>query len=406
MASLFKDELHREFGTWPLGYIPYGGADFGEVRAVAEAIGDGDDTAYYDAWNAAGDRIRSEADTVRSKGHTLSARALYLRASAFYAASYHPIYGAPVDPRLLIAFRKQVAALDEGLALGPNPVHPMHIPFGTVDLPAYLIPAQGLESEVRPLIIFNSGYDATITDMYFASAIAASRRGYHSLLFDGPGQGAMLYEHRVPLRPDWDVVIKAVVDFAMTQPTVDPKHIALSGWSLGGHLAPRGASGDARIAALIADPGTWGIADAFREIVVRMFNMAPGAVKDLGALDQSIIERLDTFIRSNRQLNWKIVQRGFWVHSVDNLRAYLAVAELFTMQGHAEHIRCPTLITMAENDPLAAGAGAFIEALRCPKTLMHFTAKEGADGHCEMHNRSLLNQRVLDWLDEQFGLSR
>jgi len=91
---------------------------------------------------------------------------------------------------------------------------------------------------------------------------------------------------------------------------------------------------------------------------------------------------------------------------VDNLRAYLAVAELFTMQGHAEHIRCPTLITMAENDPLAAGAGAFIEALRCPKTLMHFTAKEGADGHCEMHNRSLLNQRVLDWLDEQFGLSR
>jgi len=36
--------------------------------------------------------------------------------------------------------------------------------------------------------------------------------------------------------------------------------------------------------------------------------------------------------------------------------------------------------------------------------LMHFTAAEGADGHCEMGNRSLLNRRVLDWLDEQFGL--
>lgn len=403
MASLFRNALHQDFGTWPLAYIPYGGADFGEVRAVAEAIGDGDDAAYYDAWNAAADRLKAAADTAIAKGHAASARALYLRASAFYATSFHPLYGAPVDPRLLAAFRKQVAALDGGLALGPNPVRPVRIPCDGMGLPAYLIPAKGFESAVRPLIILNNGYDCTITDTYFASAVAASRRGYHSLLFDGPGQGAMLYEQSVPLRPDWDVVIKAVVDFALAQPIVDPKRIALSGWSLGGFLAPRGASGEARIAALIADPGTWSIADGFRDVVVRMFGIAAEAAKDLGALDQSLMERLDAYIRSNRQLRWKVVQRGFWVHGVDNLRAYLASAELFTMQGHAERIRCPTLITMAEHDALSAEAGAFFEALRCPKTLLHFTAAEGADGHCEMQNRSLVNQRVIDWLDEQFG---
>jgi len=405
MASIFTNELHQDFGTWPLAYIPYGGADFGEIRAVAEAIGDGDDAAYYDAWNAAGDRLKAEADTALDTGHTDSARALYLRASAFYATSFHPLYGAPVDPRLLAAFSKQVAALDKGLALGPSPVHPVRIPCGTMALPAYLIPAEGFESEVRPLIIFNNGYDATITDTYFASAVAASRRGYHSLLFDGPGQGAMLYEQGVPLRPDWDVVIRAVVDFALQQPMVDAQHIALSGWSLGGFLAPRGASGDTRVAALIADPGTWSIAEGLRDVVIRVLNVTPEAAKDLGALDQSLIERLDSFIRGNRQLNWKVVQRGFWVHGVDNLRAYFASAELFTMQGHAGHIRCPTLITMAEHDTLSARAGVFMEALRCPKTLMHFTAAEGADGHCSMQNRSLLNQRVLDWLDEQFGCS-
>ena len=32
---LFRNELHEDFGSWPLAYIPYGGADFGEVRAVA-----------------------------------------------------------------------------------------------------------------------------------------------------------------------------------------------------------------------------------------------------------------------------------------------------------------------------------------------------------------------------------
>ncbi len=87
---------------------------------------------------------------------------------------------------------------------------------------------------------------------------------------------------------------------------------------------------------------------------------------------------------------------------MSDLRAYLASAELFTMRGRASLIRCPTLITQAENDPLGADAGAFFDALECPKMLMRFTAAEGADGHCEMRNRSLLNGRVLDWLDEQF----
>jgi len=59
----------------------------------------------------------------------------------------------------------------------------------------------------------------------------------------------------------------------------------------------------------------------------------------------------------------------------------------------------------SQHDTLSARAGVFMEALRCPKTLMHFTAAEGAYGHCSMPNRSLLNQRVLDWLDEQFGCS-
>ena len=40
MGLLFHDHLHDEFGTWPLAYIPYGGADFGEIAAVARQVGD------------------------------------------------------------------------------------------------------------------------------------------------------------------------------------------------------------------------------------------------------------------------------------------------------------------------------------------------------------------------------
>jgi len=401
LAALFRNELHNDF-VWAPGYIPFGGADFGEIQALAEAVGDGDDRVFHDAWVSAGGRLKAEADTSLAKGHVAGARDLYLRASVFYGSSFRPLFGAPVDPRLLAAFRQQMAAFDKGLSLGPHPAIPIAIPFGDTPLPGYFIKAQGFEEATRPLIIFNNGYDGTITDTYFACAVAASRRGFHSLLFDGPGQGAMLYEHGVPLRHDWEVVIKAVLDLVETLPLVDMKRVALSGWSLGGYLAPRGASGEPRIAALIADPGLWSIADGFRNLAVHMFGVPAEAARNLGTLDQSIMEKIDAAVRSNPSLRWKIVQRGFWTHGVADLRAYFASAELFTMKDQAELIACPTLITQAENDILGAGAGAFYDKLTCPKTLMRFAAAEGAGQHCEMGNRSLLNRRVLDWLDEQF----
>jgi hypothetical protein len=65
-------------------------------------------------------------------------------------------------------------------------------------MPIYFFPAAGFAGAKRPTIIFTNGYDGTIIDLYFALAVAASRLGYHSLLFDGPGQGAKLYEMNIP----------------------------------------------------------------------------------------------------------------------------------------------------------------------------------------------------------------
>jgi len=404
MPLLFQNELHDEFGTWALGYIPYGGADFGEVQAVAKTVGNGDSAAFYNAWMAAGDRLAQQATTQLASGHRASAQASLLRASVFYASSYHPLYGTPVDPRLTAAFRKQVAAFDRAMALARHPVVPLSIPFANTPMPAYLIPALGRETEVRPLLICTNGYDASITDMYCASAVAASQRGYHCLLFDGPGQGAMLIEHGVHLRPDWETVVTAVVDFALALPHVDAARIALNGWSLGGYLAPRAASGEHRLAACIADPGLWGIADGVRSFAIK-FGATPAQAADVANLDQAIVDRMWAGVTVNPRLRWKFEQRGFWVHGVGNLRDYLKCAVDYTLDSRAADIRCPTLLTTAEGDVLAEGAQAFFDALQCPKTLLHFTAAEGAGGHCEMMNRSLLNRRTFDWLDDVFATS-
>ncbi|MEJ8855115.1 hypothetical protein WKW79_11080 [Variovorax robiniae] len=91
---------------------------------------------------------------------------------------------------------------------------PLRIPFEGTTLRGHLLPAEACAAERRPLLILNNGYDGTLTDMYFASAVVATRRGYHCPVFDGPGQGGALYEQGLRLRPDWETVLRAVVDHA------------------------------------------------------------------------------------------------------------------------------------------------------------------------------------------------
>jgi alpha-beta hydrolase superfamily lysophospholipase len=401
-AQLFADPFHNQMGTWLFGYIPYGGGDFGEVAAVAAAVGDGDDGAFAAAWVASGDRLRAEAERVEIAGHRQSASELFLRASAHYASAYHPLFGAPVDPRLLDAYRRQIAAFDRGLSLRAVPVAREEVPFDGAGMPLYFVPAEGREHERRPTIVFVNGYDATVTDVYFASAVAASRRGYHSVIFDGPGQGGMLYEQGTTLRSDFEVVVSAVIDHVIDSPLVDAERIAVSGWSLGGYLAPRAASSDARIAACIADPGQFDLGAGIRAFMTRL-GVDGGADASPEDLDQATLDLAMETIRANRGMRWSIEQRGFWANGVSDLRSFIAVTQTFTLEGRADGIRCPILVTRAENDPLAAGAAQFVDEVPGPVTLADFTAAEGAGEHCEMHNRWLLNLRALNWLDEVFA---
>jgi len=75
--------------------------------------------------------------------------------------------------------------------------------------------------------------------------------------------------------------------------------------------------------------------------------------------------------------------------------------ENFKVSHIAQNIRCPTLITLPEGDPIASGALALYKALNVSnKKLVHFSEEEGSGGHCEMLSRSLYNQKIFDWLDD------
>lgn len=401
MPILSDLPLWETFGLRALPYSLYGGADIGECVTTIDRIGEGTADDWYREWIATADRIAGIAEQSEKRGHPVSAREAYLRAATYYHVSYFPLFGFPVDPRLSRAFEAEVSVFLSAAALLRPAVEPIEIPFEGRSLPGYFVPASQAR-EPGPVIVHVNGYDSNIQEMYFAHGPAANRRGYHCVLFDGPGQGRNLIRDGLFLRPDWETVVGPVIDYVLTRPEVDPERIVLAGWSFGGFLAPRAAAFEKRIAALIADPGQWDQSMGLRSLPV-----PAAALQDLEHAGPAIFEPIEQMLRSPQAdplLRWRIIQRLFWVHGVTNLYDLAREITRFEISPVVQDINCPTLLTMAERDPIAKGSQILYDALRCPKTLVPFSLAEGSGGHCEALARALYHQRVFDWLDETLRL--
>jgi alpha-beta hydrolase superfamily lysophospholipase len=404
--AVFGDPVHDEFGGWVLGLAPYGGGDVGEVERLASQVTPGDDAGFFAAFSGMAERRVEEGAAAAAKGHTATARDCYLRAALLLGVAYHPLYGAPVDPRLADAFRRQMAAFDRVMELGSPPGERIDVPYEGTRLPAYFVRAPGHERAVRPVLLVGGGWDSTLVENYLGIGVAALRRGYHVLLHDGPGQGGLLVEQGLPLRHDWEKVVTPVVDAALGIDVADPQAIAYEPWSLGGYMAPRVAAFEHRLAAIVADPGQLDVGGKTAGPLEKMGLSAQAAAR-LPHLDRGDEQLLMRAIAGNRALHWKIVQRGFWTNGAPDLAAWLA--EMATWKLDADlvaEIRCPTLVTAAESDPASSNARDLYQALTCPKDFIQFSDADGAGMHCEMLNRSMANRQILDWLDDTLAAAR
>ncbi len=243
-----------------------------------------------------------------------------------------------------------------------------------------------------------NGYDAAVSDMYFAMGRFATERGYHVVLVDGPGQGASLIDDGTSLIPDWDRVISPVVDSVVARPDVDPARIVLQGWSLGGYFSLRAAAGEPRLAAVVADPPVWSMLSNLPP--AQALGLTPEAVQRLPEISDADLAKLQAAIEQNPRLKWGIIQRGLWINGARDLRDYLQKISAFTLDGYSDGIGCPVLGTMADADPLARNVEATLGRLNAPTTLLPFTAAEGAGDHQEQQNRALAETLILDWIDD------
>ena len=218
---------------------------------------------------------------------------------------------------------------------------------------------------------------------------AALHRGYNVLAVDGPGQGSALIEHGLTLRPDWENVIAAMIEHLITRREVDADRIAVIGLSLGARLAPRAASGEGRLAACIADCGSY---DLYEAALERMPTPLAQGLRDGKWWARLVIRPILQVLVRKPTAGWAL-RRGMLVHGVARPLAYLDSLREFTLRGHAERIACPTWVCNAEEDEISASAPQLINALRCPKTFVQFTTAEGAGDHCEQGARALYHAR-------------
>ncbi len=391
---VFKDELFDRQWLRTVSHASYDAAEIGECLAVAKAIAAPDPERWYNAWSAMAERRFEAAEESARAGHPVSAIGAYLRASNYWRAAWTFLLQTPLDPRLQAVYRRHRTAFERAAALMQPAGELIRIPYEGAYLHGYFFRADH-DTRCRPSLIVNGGYDSTAEEAFLFSGAAALQRGYNCLLFDGPGQGAALIEDGLHFRPDWEQVVGPVIDYALTRPEVDPGGIGLMGVSFGGYLAPRAASADPRVAALIADPGQRSL---FEEMQRRLPAFVARRLMNEGGIVSRLLERvLDRRLRHVSK-GWAL-RRGLMVHGVRRPLDYLRLTAAYRVE-RPDAIRCPTLICAAEDDEVGATARDLYDALACPKTFMLFTAADGAGDHCEAGARTWFNQRAFDWLDQ------
>jgi dipeptidyl aminopeptidase/acylaminoacyl peptidase len=111
-----------------------------------------------------------------------------------------------------------------------------------------------------PVVILMPGLDSVKEELHNYGDDFL-RRDMAVLAIDGPGQGEM--EYRYPLRHDYEVPIRHVIDYLETRPDVNAARPGLMGVSLGGYFAERAAAFEPRIKAVIGLAGGYNLAQHF-----------------------------------------------------------------------------------------------------------------------------------------------
>jgi len=222
--------------------------DFEEVTASMASYND-----WCSAWSKRGALHEQLGREALARGHNLTGGECLQRAAVYY--HFAAFLFTRDRTQMMAAHDKAIACRLAALPHLRPPGERVTIPYQGKTLAGILRKPAGVEKP--PVLVMAVGLDSTKEegDAYESPFLA---RGIATLIFDGPGQGEGQYDFAI--RGDYEVPVKAVLDYVETRRDLDSSRIGMWGVSLGGYYAPRAAAFEKRVKACIAlgGPFNWG----------------------------------------------------------------------------------------------------------------------------------------------------
>jgi dipeptidyl aminopeptidase/acylaminoacyl peptidase len=342
-----------------------GGGDVFDIGRLCRNLEPGDTAAWEKGWLGLADATEAKAKRELELGHKRTARQLFFHANQYYRMSDVFLAGDQLERRKA-RFLKCQENFRAAAKLHSPPIETIKIPCGAEEYEGYFChpidPAPGK----WPIVFLIGGADAFSEELFFDGR-PAMERGWALVLVDTPGRGSSIYVKGIPSRPDYEVPVKACIDYLVSRPEVDPNRIAVIGISMAGYYAPRATAFEPRVKAYIGWSGCYSVLE---DLYLFCPNLQPTVRRLLGGVtDEEAREQL----------------------------------KAFTMEGIAQNIKCPTLITHGGHDIRMNVEGAkrlFNEIGAKDKTLkIYDDPKAGGTIHCSHDYWAHNVPFMLDWLE-------
>ena len=340
-----------------------------EIGAVAPQIKD------YDSWHTIWLGLAKQAE----------AEERWLDAASYYHGAEFYLPAGEARNGLYDDFTRTWALGMKGVAGYER----IAVPYPGGHLPGFRVQAKGKEIST---FIFHGGYDSFVEEFY-AFLLPLTELGLTVIAFDGPGQGGALrqgiyFEHA------WEKPAKAVLDH------FDLEAADWLGASCGGYLSLRAAAFEPRIKHVISLPATYSGLD------MTLKQMTPGKAQQLISLfmagDRTGTEALVALERRpNSVFDWCITQ-GMHITGTTTPFDLLTAIAKHSLEGILHHVRQDVLLTEGEQDHLFDIDWLYrtMRELVCARsvTARIFTAREGAEQHCQVGNSALAREDIVRWL--------
>jgi dienelactone hydrolase len=358
------------------GMVPYAAVAMAEVDRIGQRLaaraGEADpDRAWREEWAAEADRIAAVADQAAGEGREITAGNHYMRAGNYYYSAERFI---PPGAEKMAMYRKALRCYQAAMARLHPDIERVEVPYENASLPAYFVKGRG--GGGQPTAVLFDGMDNAKEMSVIFAGLDFAKRGINTLAIDGPGQAETLRRRNIHSRHDYEVPGTAAYDYVAARAEVDPKRVAVMGYSFGGYQAPRIVAFEKRYAAAVA----------FGAMHWNIYDWVAGNKARL-AVDP-------------RTSSTSIFQFRWVVGAPDNETA-LEWAKKFTLEGVAQNIECAFLVLHGENDrivPLDAAKTLYERVGSKRKQLKIFTAEEGGAEHCQVDHRQLGVDYIGDWL--------